>query len=149
MTETNADTSLTQVFTEVESWRSKKTTRGEKMPDDLWKKIIEIYKNYPEQAQLCRKLGVTKNQVNAKLLEFGDEHFYHDPVKLCEIPKVSPIAGSKSTVPKLSQEFSSLATVVVEFCRSDGCIMKIHTTTKSIHELITSFLGGNYVATHS
>ncbi|MGZ4856951.1 MAG: hypothetical protein ACXVZU_01145 [Methanobacteriaceae archaeon] len=149
MTETNSDNSLSQVFAEVESWRSKKTTRSEKMPDMLWKKIIEIYKTYPEQAQLCQRLGVTKKQLKTKLQEFGDEHFYSDPVKLCEIPKISSVTEPKLTVAKLNTEFSSLATIVVEFCRSDGCIMKIHTTTKSINELITSFLGGNYVAANS
>jgi len=140
MTETNSDNGITQVFAEIESWRRKKTKRADKIPDNLWKKIIETYKTYPEQAQLCRKLGVTKQQLKTKLQEFGDDHFYHDPVKLCEIPKIGSVTESKSTVAKYkTQEFSSLATVVVEFCRSDGCIMKIHTTTKSIHELITSF----------
>ena len=148
MTELNLDTGITQVFAEIELWRSKKTTRAEKMPNDIWKKVIEIYKQYPEQAQLCRKFGITKNQINTKLQEFGDEHYYSDPAKLCQIPK-STTSESNPSVTKLGQNFSSLATVVVEFCRSDGCIMKIHTTTKSTHELITSFLGGNHVTNHS
>ncbi len=148
MTQVNSDISLTQIFTEIESWRNNKTKGNEKMPDDIWKKIIEIKKTYPDQAKICRMFGITTKQINLKLQEFGDEHFYKDPVKLCQIPKI-PVIEAKPTVAKLNKDFSSLATVVVEFCRSDGCLMKIHTTTKSIHELITSFLGGNHVTAHS
>lgn len=33
-------------------------------------------------------------------------------------------------------------TLVVEFCRADGRIMKIHTTTDSFSELMKAFFGG-------
>jgi hypothetical protein len=33
-------------------------------------------------------------------------------------------------------------TLVVEFCRADGRIMKIHTTTDSFAELMKAFFGG-------
>jgi len=143
--DTNLEITLEGVYKELESWRAKKQSQGEKMPDTLWKKIISVYKKFPDQTKICRRLLITKPQLKAKLREFGDESLFNDPVELCEIPKIQTIPSYRA----VEDGFSALTTLVVEFCRADGCVMKIHTTTKSIQELINNFLGEQHVTNYS
>ena len=144
MSEITKTTELEKLSVKVEQWRDKKTCQGEKMPTELWKEIIALHKSYPHQAQLHRRLGVTGAQIKNKLREFGDERLYNDPAELCQIPAIpqdkKPIHEPNS---KTQDKFSALATVVVELYRKDGVIMKIHTTTQSMQEIINSFLGGD------
>jgi|WetSurMetagenome_2_1015567.scaffolds.fasta_scaffold1076927_1 hypothetical protein len=138
MSETsNAEITIDAVYKEIEIWRAKKKSQGQKMPNDLWKRIISLAKQFPDQTRLCRRLLITKAQLKTKLREIGDEFVFNDPVELCQIPKIQNAPNYKN----VEDSFSALSTLVVEFCRADGCIMKIHTTTKSIQELINNFLG--------
>ena len=145
VTDTNLEITLEGVYKELESWRAKKKSQGEKMPDALWGKIISVYKQFPDQTKICRRLLITKPQLKAKLREFGDESLFNDPVELCQIPKIQAIPSYRA----VEDSFSALTTLVVEFCRADGCVMKIHTTTKSIQELINNFLGAQLVTNYS
>ena len=134
------DVSIDALYNELETWRNNKTRRSEKMPDHLWQKIIKLHEEFPSQASIYRRLGITKTQLKNKLREFGHKSVYDDPVELCKIPTISP--NNPSIV---SDDFSPLATTVAELCRPDGYILKIHITTKSIAEIINGFLGGHNV----
>ena len=136
---------LEKVHNEIENWRAKKKSQGEKMPDTLWKKVISVCKQFPDQTKICRRLFITKAQLKSKLREFSDETLFNDPVELCRIPKVQSLPSYKA----VEDGFSALSTLVVEFCRADGCVMKIHTTTKSIHDLINNFLGSHHATNYS
>lgn len=135
---------LEKIYKEIESWRTKKKNQGEKMPDALWKKVIILCKQFPNQTKIRRRLLITKPQLKNKLREFGDDFVFNDPVELCKIPKIQNVPTYK----KVEDSFSTLSTLIVEFCRADGCIMKIHTTTKSIQELINNFLGESNVTSN-
>jgi len=143
--ETDFEITIESVHNEIENWRAKKKSQGEKMPDALWKKVISLCKQFPDQTKICRRLFITKTQLKAKLREFGDEALFNDPIELCKIPKIQSLPSYKD----VEDGFSALSTLVVEFCRADGCVMKIHTTTKSIHELINNFLGTQHVTNYS
>ena len=145
MSAINFEVNVETISKELELWRSTKKSQGEKIPDKLWAKIIDLYKEYPDQSKICRRLVLTKPQLKNKLREFNDEALFNDPVELCKIPKAEDLNQYKTETDK----FSSLSTLVVEFCRADGCVMKIHTTTKSIQELINNFLGACNVTNHS
>jgi hypothetical protein len=145
VTDANLETTLEGVYKELESWRAKKKSQSEKMPDALWKKIISVYKQFPDQTKICRRLLITKPQLKTKLREFGDESLFNDPVELCQIPKIQTIPSYRA----VDDCFSALTTLVVEFCRADGCVMKIHTTTKNVQEIINNFLGAQHATNYS
>ena len=50
------------------------------MPAHIWKNIITVYKQFPDQTKICRRLTITKTQLYNKLREFGDETLFKDPV---------------------------------------------------------------------
>ena len=144
MSENNQTTEIEQIAAKIEKWREQKSCQGEKMPNELWREVIALYKNYPQQAQLQRRLGITKIQIQNKLREFGDDSLYNNPAELCQIPEIPQ--DQKSTAkptPTTQDNFSSLATIVVELCRKDGAILKIHTTTQNMQEIINSFMGSS------
>ena len=144
MSKITETTELEQLAAKIEQWRTKKTCQGQRMPIELWKEIIVLYKKYPHQSQLQRRLGVSTYQLKNKLKEFGDDSLYNNPAELCQIPDIPQDKKStREPNAKTQDKFSALATVVVELCRKDGAIMKIHTTTQSMQEIINSFLGGD------
>jgi hypothetical protein len=145
MSTTNVELTIATVYTELENWRANKKSQGEKMPDSLWQKIVNLAKQYPDQAKICRRLQLTKAQLKSKMREFGDEAVFNDPVELCKIPKIQNSQSYKA----VEDSFKALSTLVVEFCRTDGCVMKIHTTTQSIQDLINSFLGAQQYVTNN
>lgn len=136
---------IAALYDKLENWRENKKQENEKIPNDIWHEIIALYKTFPEQARLCRKLGISRYQLKCKLQEFKEEALYNDPNELCNIPQIAPIKKqpdkTKKTTTSNEEPFSPLATIVVELCRPDKTIMKIHTTTQSVQEIITSFLG--------
>jgi len=144
-TDTNLERTLEEVYKELESWRATKKSQGEKMPETLWKKVIFVCKQFPDQTKICHRLRITKPQLKTKLREFGDEALFNDPVELCQIPKIHTTPAHRA----VDDCFSALTTLVAEFCRADGCVMKIHTTTKNIQELINNFLGEQHVTNYS
>jgi hypothetical protein len=132
---------LDEAIQSMTEWRINKGTRGEQIPDDIWKNIFTLLKKYPE-ATVCAALGLTKMQLHRKLDE-----------------KKSPIATVSSQLPKTPHidfcevnqtqtplykpaRIPATNTLVVEFCRADGRIMKIHTTTDSFSELMKAFFAG-------
>ena len=100
----------------------------------------KLYNIYPNQAQLHRRLGITSTQMKRKLREIDDNDRYRNPAELCQ---VAAVPQQNTNYCHNSGNISPLATIVVELCRQDGAIMKIHTTTKSANEIINKFLGGS------
>lgn len=144
----NLNVDLEQLAAKIESWRQTKKTQNEKIPAAIWDEILAYHSKFPAQVAFHRRMGITATQLKNKLREVENENLFNDPAELCKIPNIPKHDPNNNTTPKYSAEhlhlnddFSSLATIVVEFCRKDGCLMKIHTTTKNVHEIINSFLG--------
>lgn len=133
-----------------EKWRNSKKKISEPIPDELCQKIFLLEKFYPP-VQLRRLFNLSARQYETK----REKYFPTDkkamaaknvnahvnptkeaPPKLCEI-KIKP------DNPYAPEPLPSAKTLVVEFCRSDGQIMKIHTTQDSIPTLMHTFLGSN------
>ena len=110
------------------------------MPEEIWEKIFMLTKEFPSSI-LRATLGVTSAQFQRKLDEYS--------IKLSGQQKAAPLADlSFYEIPKpkissapLYQPAKALATntLIVEFCRADGRMMKIHTTTDSFAELMRAF----------
>lgn len=132
---------LEDMIRAMEDWRTNKETRNEQIPDALWKNIFSLLNKFSAQT-LCATLAITKMQFQRKL----DEHTPHaakqnqqthkTPIDFCEV-KDTPSSHLYKPA-----KIPATNTLVVEFCRSDGRIMKIHTTTDSFAELMKAFFGG-------
>jgi hypothetical protein len=132
---------LEDMIRAMTDWRNNKGMRNEQIPDELWKNIFTLLNQFSVQT-LCATLGISKMQFQRKL----DEHTSHvvtqnqqtskPPMDFCEAREAPPSSSYKPA------RIPATNTLVVEFCRADGRIMKIHTTTDSFAELMKAFFGG-------
>lgn len=144
-----AEQSLITVLTAFKQWRKNKKSPSEPIPEALCRQIFSLEAYYPS-LELRRFFNLSTRQYQSKRekyfpngikasatesteLETGKSP--KEPPKLCEI-KIKP--GSAWA----HEPLPSAKTLVVEFCRSDGKIMKIHTTQDSIPTLIHTFFEG-------
>jgi hypothetical protein len=107
---------LDEAIQSMTEWRINKGTRGEQIPDDIWKNIFTLLKKYPE-ATVSSQLPKTPH------------------IDFCEVNQTQTPLYKPARIPATN-------TLVVEFCRADGRIMKIHTTTDSFSELMKAFFAG-------
>lgn len=148
---TKADQALMSVLNTFEQWRKNKKTSAEAIPDELCRQIFAL-ESYYSAGKLRRCFGLSTRQYHSKREKYFPTHIKPaveetskqkpaaemtpplSPPKLCEI-KIIPAN------PYTPDPLPSAKTLVVEFCRSDGRIMKIHTTQDSIPTLMHTFFG--------
>jgi hypothetical protein len=135
--------SLDVVLEEMHRWRQNKDPLKQKtIPDELWHKIFKLAKHYPP-AKIRVLFAVSNSQYQKKFKqlypnEVADES---SEVDLCEVKTQSSVYRSFN-IPASN-------TVIIEFIRQDGPIMRIHTTTDHFQQLIQAFFaGGNDAANH-
>lgn len=143
-----AEASLTNVLTQFENWRANKTRPSEAIPQELWLKIFSLEPFYAP-AMLRRFFNLSTRQYQTKqaeLLEQAPKIALETKVetRTAKVIPMDPLFEIKMK-PESPYAYDSLPsgkTLVVEFCRSDGKIMKIHTTQDSISVLMETFFGG-------
>ncbi len=137
--QTKPESTVVTLDTVVQSlarWRTTKTMRNEQIPDDIWKNILALEEKFPE-LPLHSILGITKMQFLRKRDELSSSatRARQPHVDFCEAKEDRSPCYQPARIPATN-------TLVVEFCRADGKIMKIHTTTDSFSELMKAFFSG-------
>lgn len=152
---------LAQALDGFSAWRANKSKLSEAIPDELWSKVFALETFY-SSTQLRTYFNLSARQYSAKKADFrlpgiaSAEQASQtalpkapsSPIpipSLCQVtlqkePKAANANEKKS--PYALEPLPSAKTLVVEFCRSDGQVMKIHTTQDSIRTLMQTFLGG-------
>lgn len=131
---------LDDVLQSITDWRANKETRNEPIPDELWKNIFTLLKKFPEST-VCVALGITKAQLQRKLDENKSNAAMS--IKIPVLPNVDFCEVKQKQTPLYKPEkIPATNTLIVEFCRADGRLMKIHTTTDSFSELMKAFFSG-------
>jgi len=131
---------LDGVMLALANWRANKGTRGEQIPNDIWQSIFLLVKKYPDMP-VTTMLGITKMQLQRKLDERTTTT--DAPAKPREYPRMDFCEPKEETsLPYKPARIPATNTLIVEFCRADGRIMKIHTTTDSFAELMKAFFTG-------
>lgn len=130
---------LDEVAKTVTDWRANKETRSQQIPDDIWKNIILLTDKFTDTV-ICGALGISKMQLRRKI----DEHkssttAFAQPSQLSKIDFCEAKQATTSAPLYMPNKIPATNTLVVEFCRADGRIMKIHTTTDSFADLMKSF----------
>jgi hypothetical protein len=136
----NDQLSLKTVATQLSDWRSNKQPGGNKIPDAIWHSIFELATEYP-RGVICKQLGISGSQLTTNLKRLGQpEHIYSNPAALCKVPASIP---KNISTPKEMDRPSPLQTLIVEYVRQDGLVMKIHTTNMALLDLIQTFFKAN------
>lgn len=140
---------LKDVLQEFEQWRTAKVNPAEPIPDALWRKIFVLAETIAP-AKLRAIFGMSNAQYQKKFHELypaADDALASSPpvspsLAFCEVKARPPFYQP--------QKLPTTPTLVVEFCRADGHIMKIHTTTDSFKTLISLFFAeDSHAANHT
>lgn len=131
-------TTLDDVVQAMDEWRANKKNPQEPIPEAIWRSIYVLLDKFQETT-IRAALGISSMQLRRKLEERSAQPTATQQppalpaVDFCEV-KTQPIYKA-AKIPATN-------TLVVEFCRADGQIMKIHTTTDSFAELMKAFFTG-------
>lgn len=124
-------------------WRTNKTNAQEQIPEFIWQQIFILLETFP-QTTIRAATGISSTQLRRKLEERSSRSVAHGPstmatIDFCEAKESKP---SKHIPLYQPTRIPATNTLIVEFCRADGRIMKIHTTTDSFAELMNAFFAG-------
>ena len=145
--------SLDSVLQEIEQWKSQKSSFNEPLPDVIWKNIFTLSEHYSVK-RVCSFLGIGITRYNKKFHQFYPSQKHtttkksevtqksdRPPVDFCEVKTKNPIFEPLQIPTN---------TVIVEFRRADGNIMKIHCLSDRFHEIIQAFFAGDtHAANHT
>jgi hypothetical protein len=131
------DPKILLLIEEFSKWRANKKKSAEPIPNQLWEKIFALEEIY-SSAQLRRIFNISIGQYHKKFAELRP---FVDTATTKEtqtpVPQLCQVTIKRN--PYEQAPLPSAKTLVVEFCRSDGRIMKIHTTQDSIPTLMNTF----------
>ncbi len=138
---------MDEVFTELQQWRSSKKNVNATIPDSLWEKIFQLADIY-SAAKIKALLGIGNSQYSRKSAQFRPKtpskpsgQTQTTPADFCEVKTSKPVYQPL--------KIPATHTIVVEFRRSDGQIMKIHTTSENFKTLIALFFEmGHHASDH-
>jgi len=141
--------SLDIALQQFKDWRANKKNRAATIPEELWDRIFDFSELY-KPITLCSLFGISKAQYNKQqALRVSQAHQRvhkqeSEPKEVHSVPdsNSSPFCKIKVVPPQSSYQSQPLPTpktMIVELCRQDGQIMKIHTTQDSIDVIIKTF----------
>ena len=144
--------SIDAVLQELQHWRDNRDIHKEtSIPEALWKKIFSLAKTHPP-AKIRGLFGISSQQYQNKFNQYGSpqpnkaastQPADNASVQFCQ-------AALNSRPPPLYQPLKIPATntLVVEFCRSDGQVMRIHATHECLATIMPLFFNGEVYARH-
>lgn len=154
----NSQSRLTATLMAMANWRKNKSSAGEPIPDELWQRIFALEDTLPI-SQLRAVFNLSTNQYankRAKLLEpkansvtvstdtqrQATTEFCEVKLKPEDVTSAVPKAKLSTPSPYTLEALPQAKTLIVEFRRQDGAIMKIHTTQDSIAVVMHNFFEG-------
>lgn len=135
----STDVTLDSVIQSLKDWRANKRVYGEPIPAEIWDSVFALVNKFPD-LPIYSVLGITKAQFKRKLDERKSGTV--KPAYGHELPRMDFCEAKEPPSSYKPARIPATNTLVVEFCRADGRIMKIHTTTDSFAELMKAFFGG-------
>ena len=134
--------SIDSILKEMEAWRASKKSGYDPtpIPEELWHKIFSLGKVH-SLTKIKALFGISSSQYNKKYAQLYPDtpQKIDDALASIDFCEVKP---KESIYQPLN--IPATNTVIVEFCRGDGKIMKIHTTTHSFKDLIQGFFTGAF-----
>ena len=119
------------VLRELEAWRNTKDIHKQTaIPDEIWYQIFQVTKTH-SVGKVCGILSISSTQYRNKFAQLFPEQSTQLKSSSPDFCEVKNVFAQSSMI--------NLHTCVVEFCRADGQIMKIHTTSQQFDQLLTAF----------
>src|SRR5262245_8517574 len=134
---------LDAVVRAMQEWRNNKDVHQEgSIPHSLWRDIFALSPSL-SPTKVRRLLTISKSQYEKKFAQLFPSEQKVDqqeptPVEFCEVNS-SPSAIKHTPRHEQMPHYIPVNTVIVEFCRADGKIMKIHATNHCFKEIIDAF----------
>ncbi len=144
----NNDTvlNLEAVLQQLEDWRTTKDQHQQiSIPDSLWHNIFALTKTH-SPVKLRGLFGISTAQYKKKYEQlYSNQNNYglknKNPSAAMNFYEVPPPRKNNKPM-DLEPYVPVTTTLIVEFSRADGKIMKIHTTTDNFKNLIDAFYAG-------
>jgi len=150
--------SIDDVLQQLNQWRRQKAHPSEPIPDRLWRLIFELATHYGA-SQIRRLCAISNKQYKSKYQAFYPEANSASATTAKHTLKKAPTTGqSSSQKPPADDPFCEVNiktkqpvfealhiptnTVIAEFVRPDGYVMKIHCLSERFLELINAFYQG-------
>lgn len=136
--------SLEAVLQQLEQWRATKDPHKKiSIPDDLWHKIFKLAKLH-SPTKIRGLFGISTTQYNKKYEQLYPTQNAKQPVNKTALENINfyEVKPRSSKPMDLEPYVPETTTIIVEFCRADGKIMKIHTATNNFNDLINAFYAG-------
>jgi hypothetical protein len=143
--------SIDAVLQELQHWRDNREIHKEtSIPEALWKKIFSLAQTHPP-TKIRGLFGISSQQYQNKFNQYfppPDTAAPSQPVDSVSIQFCQAEVSSRP--PPLHQPLKIPATntLVVEFCRADGQVMRIHATHECLATLMPLFFNGDTHARH-
>lgn len=134
--------SIDEVYHEITQWRANKVKHNQpNIPDELWRKILTLVAQF-DISTVKALLGVSSDQIKHKqtLLNSPEKPVLEEIIA----PPTVPAAPAKAERPSKFYQPAALPskqTFVVELHHDSGKLMKIHSTTDTLRELVCAFYG--------
>lgn len=151
----NTELTIDSVLQEMAHWRQNKSRFKEPIPDELWQKIFRLAEQHGER-RVRSLFGIStdryqkkyqvlypdkKTEAKNKAPPKNKEANETSDLEFCEVKTKHPIFEPL----KLPDN-----TIIAEFRRADGQVMKIHCLSTRFQELINAFLNGQtHAANHT
>jgi len=156
------------VLDELQSWRDQKPNRNTAIPDHLWSKIFSLSSTLSHD-KIKKILGIANTQYDKKYQElYGTTATANVPPNTASVAPIisasAPTAAAHHTPSSNHIQFRELKsteplfkpndtlqkhTIVVEFHRSDGQLMRIHAVHSDFKTLIELFFEAKHHATYN
>jgi hypothetical protein len=153
-TTTDPKITLDIVVQSMQEWRANKSVHQQtSIPDSLWRDIFALSPSHSPK-QVRQLLSVSKAQYNRKFAQLfpSEKRAVNQeamPVDFCEVNQ-APSAVKHTPRQEELPRYMPVNTVIIELCRADGKIMKIHATSHCFREIIDAFYtGATHVANHA
>ena len=155
---------LSNALAAMVHWRNHKANASDPIPDEIWSQIFALENAFPVP-QLRSLFNLSTKQYAGKRMKLIEAAMkpassslsQSEPAEQTEFCKVTlkpeatmekaaAIPKAKLSAPAPSpyalEALPHAKTLIVEFCRQDGAIMKIHTTQDSIAIVMQNFFDG-------
>ncbi len=141
--------SIDSVLQEMDTWRKNKPNLNELMPDALWEKIFAL-SNQHSLKRMRSVFGISDKRYQKKYRELHPTESPSPQATPTQKPDIPPIdfCEVKTRNPVFEPLNIPTNTVLVEFARRDGKVMKIHMLSSRLIEIIDAFYVGDTYATN-
>jgi len=111
------------------------------LPNYLWQQAITLLQTH-RQADVCRELKISYDQINAKLKSKNPQHRSMPKTQPSSFVEITQVGSVQKNIQSLDPMHKS-STGRLEFKRSDGTVLMVEQVThKLMSEFLNTFLRG-------